>query len=317
MKGIRYVAFFLFLVIILYLASCKENESADDNEGYSYTFTDSTGATVTLNKKPSRVAVLFSSYADIWTLAGGNITVTVGDSIERGFADTGTALVDSGSGHKTIDTEALIAADVDFVIGTADYAAQVSACEFMRSLGVPSALFKVESFSDYLSMLKICTDITERRDLYVKNGVNVKERIDTIMACVSGNSEAPSVLFLRAGSTFAKAKPSKDNFAASMISELGAKNIADTVPSMLDGLSLEAVIEADPDYIFISVMGDEAAAKSYISELFENDAWQAVSAVKNKKYFILPKELFHYKPNSSWDRAYEYLALCLYPYIVI
>ena len=38
---------------------------------------------------------------------------------------------------------------------------------------------------------------------------------------------------------------------------------------------------------------------------------------KNKKYFILPKELSHYKPNSSWDRAYEYLALCLYPYIVI
>jgi len=312
----KFISLILVIFTILSLFSCQNNTDGKDGEYYS--FTDSTGVRVTLSEKPSRVAVLFSSYADIWVSAGGNVHVTVGDSLERGFSDESALLVDSGAGHTSIDIETLIASDVDLVIGTSDYACQVEACQKMNELGVPSALFKVESFEDYLSVLKILTDITGRADLYEKHGTEVKKRIDEIKSAVSkyiSTSNTPDILFLRAGSSAksTKAKSSSDNFAAAMISELGGKNIADEVPLLLDGLSLEAVIEEDPDFVFITTMGDESAAKSYITELFGKDGWNTLSAVRNEKYYFLPKELFHYKPNSRWGEAYEYIARLLCP----
>ena len=48
-------------------------------------FTDSLGETVELSKRPENVAVLFSSFAEMWTLAGGEVAGTGGESIERGF----------------------------------------------------------------------------------------------------------------------------------------------------------------------------------------------------------------------------------------
>ena len=84
------------LLALLLLAGCAPVE-VPVGEGYC-TFADSTGATVTLQEKPKTVAVLFSSFAEVWTLAGGNVDITVGESVERGFADEKSVLVDSGAG---------------------------------------------------------------------------------------------------------------------------------------------------------------------------------------------------------------------------
>ena len=42
---------------------------------------------------------------------------------------------------------------------------------------------------------------------------------------------------------------------------------------------------------------------------------QLATAVKNGNLVVLPKELFHYKPNDRWDDSYEYLAKIIYPEI--
>ena len=34
-------------------------------------------------------------------------------------------------------------------------------------------------------------------------------------------------------------------------------------------------------------------------------SWAELSAVKNGHYFVLPKDLFHLKPNDRWGEAYE------------
>ena len=61
-------------------------------------------------------------------------------------------------------------------------------------------------------------------------------------------------------------------------------------------------------------MGSEKKALSYLDSLIaENPAWQELSAVKEGRYVVLPKELFHYKPNARWGESYGYLAEILYP----
>ena len=132
------------LIFVLACSGCAAEKPGAAEAWYS--FTDSTGTEVTLSERPERVAVLFSSYAEIWTLAGGEVTVTVGESIERGFAPADTPLCDAGAG-KTIDTELLLAAEPDLVIGSADITAQAEVRRAMADAGIPAALFRVDTFA--------------------------------------------------------------------------------------------------------------------------------------------------------------------------
>jgi len=299
----------LLLVLFLLLSGCGKEETSGTENGEPWlSFTDSTGRTVRLDKKPERVAVLFSSFADIWVTAGGTVDITVGESIERGFAPASAVLVDEGSGHSTIDLERLTSENPDLVIGTADYACQAEACEFASSVGIPAALFRVEDVDDYLKVLRICCSITERDDLYEEYGTAVKAECDAILSA-SGASDM-DILFIRAGSSAksTKAKNGDENFVCRMLDELGTHNIADTEKALLDGLSMEAILAAQPEHIFITTMGNEDAATEQITELFSEAGWKDLEAVKSGCFTFLPKDLFHYKPNSRWAEAYKYLS---------
>ena len=298
-------------VLVISLAACSYNNETT-KESY-YSFTDHTGQNVVLTEQPQKVAVLFSSFADIWVTAGGSVDITVGESVERGFASASATLVDSGAG-KSINTELLIASKPDFVICSADVPAQQETAELLRTAGIPCASFRVETFEDYLSVLKICTDITGNTELYKTYGTDIKENIEQLLLNAENQNTDKKILFVRAGSgaSATKAKTADDHFAAAMLKELGTYNIAENAKILLDGLSLEEIIMEKPEYIFISTMGDESAAKEYINNLFAQPQWQVVGAVKNENYIFLPKDLFQYKPNSRWDKAYKYLMEIVY-----
>ena len=297
--------------VILSLSACSSGQ--EKVSGPYYSFTDAAGVSIVLESKPQRVGVLFSSYAEAYCEAGGQIYVTVGESVERGIADSDVLLVDSGAG-KTIDTEALISFEPDFVICSADIKAQADAAALLNSAGIPAAQFHVESFDDYLNMLKILTDITGDSAAYQNNGLDVKKNIDRILSEAESYDNTQRVLFIRSGSGYssAKAKRGDDHFACRMLSELGAYNIADDAPVLLDGLSIEHILEQNPDYIFIATMGDESAARAYMDSVLAQRAWQQLDAVKEGRYTYLPKDLFQFKPNSRWDEAYQYLKDVLY-----
>ena len=305
----RLIALLLAAALLLPLfVSCTMRETGE----VGAVFTDDSGATVRAPREPLRVAVLFSSLAELWQLAGGETSITVGESVERGIVSGEVSLVDAGAG-KQINEELLIAASPDLIIGSADIPAQREAVALARELHIPAALFHLESFSDYLRILGIMTKITKNPTAYSRYGEALSAEIDEIKSAIPSGA-APSVLFIRAGSTAAstKAKRAEDHFAAAMLSELGARNIADDAPILLDGLSLEAILLADPDLILIVTMGSEAAALLNIESLLRSPAWQTLSAVRAGKVHILPKELFQYKPNGGWADAYRHLAELLY-----
>lgn len=276
------------------------------------TFTDSTGATVALDERPVRVAVLFSSLAELWTLAGGTVAISVGESVERGFCDADTPLVDAGAG-KTINVELLVSYAPDLVICSADIAAQAQTASLLRELGIPCASFRVESVADYLSVLRIMTDLTGDLAAYERYGTEMMTQIDALRKDVP-NVAGKRILFIRAGSSAraTKAKSSSEHFAAEMLCELGCVNIAEEAPVLLDGLSVEVILREDPDYIFITTMGDESAARAYMDSLLESEVWQSLSAVQAGAYCYLPRDLFQYKPNARWYDAYLTLWEILY-----
>lgn len=303
---------FPLILCVILLAGCGAQPAAT-NETQTITFTDHTGTEVQVPQKPEKVAVLLSSLADLWITAGGTVDITVGETVERGVAEAGVVLVDDGAG-KTINLELLIAEQPDFVLYASDLSGQLECADALRDAGIPAAGFAVETFEDYLDLLKICTDILGTPENYEQYGTQLKAKIDTMLAAAQAQENQPEILFVRAGSTakVTKAKTAENHFVCVMLKELGTFNIAEKAPVLLDGLSTEEILLSDPDYILFTTMGDESAGAAYMESLISDPVWQSMTAVKDGKVCQLPKELFQYKPNSRWDEAYAYLIELLY-----
>lgn len=290
----------------LLLTGCAKT----DGGSAVYTFTDSQDRTVEV-KSFEKTAVLSGSLAEVWQLAGGELFGITNDAYDGHTLDIPEDVKNYGD-VKSPSVEGLIADGVDFVILSGTIANQVKLEETLNSSGITAAYFDVENFDDYLSMLKICTDITGRSDLYAENGEAVRERVEQSVERAK-DKEHPKVLLLRSYSTGIKAK-SSDNMTGQMLADLGCENIADSESSLLEELSLEAIVRADPDFVFITTMGGdtEAAIAQYEETLGSNPAWQELTAVKDGRVHVLPKDMFHYKPNNRWGEAYEYLEEILY-----
>lgn len=307
----------LLMVIVAGCSNDKVDETAHvDSEGSKayYSFTDSLGNSVKLQEKPQRVVSLVGSYAQTWMLAGGEVIGVTDDVISEGRFEISEEISIVGT-VKEPNVEEVLSLSPDFVLLSPDIENHLKIRQILEDAAIPHAYFKVEYFEDYLKMLDICTDITGNKDLYEEHGLKIKEEIDGILSRIedAGLDHKPTVLFVRAFSSGAKAKKD-DNLTCKMLEDLGTVNIASKYPSLLEELSIEEIIQEDPDYIFVTTMGStEKAIEALRNGIEKNPAWNSLTAVKNDRYIILPKELFHYKPNAKWGESYRYLAEIIYP----
>ena len=119
---------------------------------------------------------------------------------------------------------------------------------------------------------------------------------------------------MRATGVSCSVKKSEGNLLGEMLAELGCENVADGGSSSLENLSLEAIMEADPDYIFCVLQGSDSAPamETLKKTLLDNNAWQTLRAVREGRFYILENSLYNLKPNARWGEAYEKLAALLY-----
>ena len=254
-------------------------------------------------KDPERVAALLGSFADVWKLAGGTLCAAAEDAWE----DFGLELkgaVNIGGAHSP-SLELLISSAPDFVIASASTASNIEMQGALEAMGICVAYFDVDNFNDYLGMLDVCTDITGRKDLYEHNGVEIKAQIDKIKALYS-EADIPEsnrkILLLRAASSFVKAKGSSGTILGEMLSDMGCINIADSNTSLLENLSVEAIIRDEPYHI-----NTDAAKASLENMIKENPAWSTLGAIKDGRLHVMEKSLFNLKPNNRWAESYEIL----------
>lgn len=111
-----------------------------------------------------------------------------------------------------------------------------------------------------------------------------------------------------------KVKNSENSVLGEMLAALGCVNIADSDASLLEELSMEAILAADPERIFIVMQGSdqEKVRQTLESAVLSNPAWQQLSAVKNGRVYYMDQQLYNLKPNARWGEAYEKLAEILY-----
>ena len=297
------------LLMILMLSGC----SVPEPEVEGFTFNDDLGREVTVTST-ERVACLIGSFADIWYLAGGV------DSIVAAAKDTWTYFdlplkedVVNLGGTKELDLEQLIACEPDFIIASCNTAAQVDLQETFDTMGMTVAYFDVSTFEDYLRVLKLFTQITDVVELYRLYGEMVSHEVDRAIARADGSR--PSVLYIRASGSSVKVKNSEGSVLGEMLRDLDCRNIADSQGSLLEQLSMEVILQEDPDFIFLIMQSADPSAAEQVVEatLLSNPAWNSLTAVREGRFHVLDQTLFNLKPNERWGEAYDQLAQILYP----
>lgn len=307
------------------LTACAPSASSSDNNAQSggsavsssqtqtITFTDDLGRTVTV-EHPERVAALIGSFADIWCLAGGqdSLVATANDawtSFDLGLDDS---VLDLG-GVKEPNFEILLSAQPDLVLASCNTTANVDMRASLEQANIPVAYFDIQHFSDYQRMLEICTQLTGCPERYTQYGEEVGKEIEQAVARQDGS--APTVLCMRTTGSSCKVKGSQDFLLGEMLADLGCVNVADQDSALLEDLSLEAIMAADPDYIFVVLQGSDPtdAQETLERTLLSNPAWGSLRAVQENRFYTLEHTLYNLKPNARWGEAYEKLADILYP----
>lgn len=286
----RTVPGILAAVLLVLLCGCASNGAAQEiSEGVC----------------PKHVVAVSKSMAELWLLAGGKLRGTTEDAMELEGIDADTATIGTLSKPST---EAIIALSPDLVLLTEEIPAQKELKAELEDMGIHCMSIQVNIFEDYLSCMEQLTQLTGRDDLYEQNGLAVAERIEKIRKEAKENGEADGKTFLAMRVSSTKNKVLKDDyFACEIFRDFGLRNLAEG-DSSLDELNLEAIVAANPDYIFVIPQGKETEAmESYWAQFEEKQVWSQLDAVKQGRLFVLPKDYFQYKPNAQWDLAYEYI----------
>lgn len=296
--------------------SAATQELPASNAGNVITVTDSASRIVELKKSPQTVFSLSSSFSEIWLLAGGELSGVTNDALTDRELGLPADILVLGT-VKDPNIELILSSQPDFVILSQDIASHISILETLQKSGVAHYIAKVETLEDYLKVLGDFSSITGGKDMLFQNGEMVEKEVEDLLAKLpeEARSKQKTALFLRAFSTDVKVK-AKEHTVCYILEDIGVDNIAAREGFPLEELSVEAILKANPDYIFIVAMGDEDAAKLYLEQtLFNNPAWNSLSAMQNNNVTILPKSLYHYKPNNRWGEAYETLLKIIYPEI--
>ncbi|MGN1164696.1 MAG: ABC transporter substrate-binding protein, partial [Candidatus Ornithospirochaeta sp.] len=154
----------LFLIVVLLLCSCSKKTGPKEG----IVVQDDLGRSVTVGET-ERTASLVGSLAQIWMLSGGTVVAAPDDAWEDLDLDLPEDAVNLGK-INNLSMEKLLASEPDWIIASPNVRQDVSWKETLEAGGIPTAYFEVYTFSDYLHVLDVCTDITGRKDLFKKYG---------------------------------------------------------------------------------------------------------------------------------------------------
>ena len=326
-----FIAIFICIILLSACGTPSAGTQDDSSTRLSETavaFTDDLGRQVTVDR-PQRVVCLTASFADIWYLAGGVEEIVAATNATWLYFDLPLRedTVNLGA-SKELNLEQLIACEPDLILASCGTDRNVELETVFEEMGMNVAYFDVDSFEDYLHMLEICTQITGHPESYELYGTQVAAEVEHALARAQTalsqnpdgadlpeNASAPSVLYIRAPGRSCKVKNSEGSVLGEMLANLGCKNIADQENSLLEQLSMEVILQADPDHIFVVLQGiDPTGARETLENtLLSNPAWSALTAVQEGRFHIMDQNLYNMKPNERWGEAYEKLADILYP----
>ena len=233
---------------------------------------ESAGATVTIESRPTAIVSLSPTATEMLYAIGAGSQVVAVDEFSYFPPE---APVTDLSGF-TPNLEAIVAYEPDLVVVSDDVDGIATS---LSAVGVPTLVLPTAAvIEDAYSQLRALGEATGNRDAAETLATEMKAEIDSLVAGVAAPPE-PLTYYHELGSDGGGAfySVTSSTFIGEVFGAFGVENIAD--PADADGLgypvlSVEFIIDADPDLIFFtSCCGDTPES------IGDRPGWDSISAV--------------------------------------
>ncbi|GAA3413413.1 ABC transporter substrate-binding protein [Paenibacillus hodogayensis] len=264
-------------------------EAGESKKGaWPRTITDSTGNKVVLKERPGRIAVLHPLYLDYFfaldtpPIASGNAANVMKEFATLQPYKGKAEIADLGNGRE-LNLEAIIASKPDVIV---TFKGHIDSK--YEELSKIAPIIQIDYSDKWENATMICAQIIGKEELAERLIQETKDMIEKTKAQM-GDLKKKSFALLRVDG--------KSNFTAqgtantTYYNETTGFGLAKPNGYPKDGavLSLEALVEMNPDYIIIQ--HDLTVAKAAFQEKEALAVWQSLNAVKNKHVLFFDNSL--------------------------
>ncbi|ANP83112.1 ABC transporter substrate-binding protein [Bacillus cereus] len=263
--------------------------------------TDLSGRKVTFDKVPESFATLSMGDMDIIHALGGNIV---------GRPDTKLTLPEElkkaqviGNAHQP-NFEQIASLKPDVLVANNGFQKNVPTVE---GQGTQVIISSANSVQDIQKNIELYGMVMKKED----KAKEINQKMNDQMKKYEKKSDVKALLVYGAPGTYLAALPT--SLSGDILEKTGGKNIASDFPETKEypqyaQLSVERIIEANPDVIYLITHGDpKSVKKAFEGEMMKNEAWKNLEAVKQNRVVILPPDLFGSNPGTKVTEAMDFM----------
>ena len=300
------------LVLALLLTGCGSEQQKATDPSTFVTVTDDLGRQVELKAKPARIVVTSASFLEPLEAVGGADLVVGRPDSKTKMPDYAKDITSVGKVYQ-IDTEKVLSCQPDLVI--INKGMNEKLVEALEGSGIKTLVLDMKSYEDVkreVTTLAAVTGNKEKGEALIKD---MDDKIAAVKNSIPADKRRVSIIHSTSQGLSVQLDGS---IAGSVAKMLGWENVAsgskpleknpDAAP-----YSMETLVEQNPEIIFVTSMGKLSAIKASMEETMQGPAWQSIPAVRDKKVYYLPQELFLLSPGIHYPEAVAEMAKCVYP----
>ena len=304
----RNFLFSFFIVAEVILSSgCGTQQEIPKTTAF-YQVVDSAGRTVELEKKPNRVVLLATAFPEILLAVDGDFEAWANNpSIKEPAWARGKKTV----GYVyDINIESVVAMNPDLVVGLVGLHNKLEAV--FKTNNIPFLLLSLSRYEDVENAIQVLADSTGHHEKGIKVVTAIRERMaitekkmpDKGLTCAILHGTARSLTF-----------EGEETIAGETAKRLHISNVF--AGMFIDGtnmvpFNLEALVEKNPDIIFLTTMMLPGKEEEAFKVFFEQPAWAGLEAVQTGRVYFLPQNLFLSSPGIHYPEALEIMANLAY-----
>ena len=306
----------LVLCLLLLVGCAPQGASQPKASGENYAvISDDRGKAVTLPQKPQRVVVLSTSLLNFADALDGNLVGRAAiKSEDAALPEKYKDVPDVGPVY-SISLEKVTALQPDVVIGSTDHHEKLAAQ--LEDSGIPVILLRTKTYDDVKRNLDVMGKVYGKE----KEAAAVDEKLDKdIKAITEAVPKAGQRIAIIHATPSAVSLELPTSIAGGIADLLHLQNIA-AAPAGSENnripYSMESLVEANPDVIFLTSMGSSDKIEKRIkSDIEGTPAWASLKAVRSGRFYILPERYFLLNPGLDYPKAVGYMANLVYPGVV-
>ena len=313
MVGKKFLGAILIVGLIFSGCGSEKNSSPVEVQQQQIfaTITDDANRTVSIAAKPTRIVVTSAGFLEPLNAVGA-VVVGRPDSKNQ-MPDWAKNLPSVGQVYQ-IDTERLIACAPDLVI--VNKGMNEKLLPVLDENKIPALVIEMKTFDDVKRALKTFATLSGE----IQSAETLIQKMDgEIHSVVEGVPKDKLRVAILHSTAQGLTVQLEGSIAGSIAKMFGWENVAAGMTPLEKNpdaapYSMETLAEQNPEIIFVTSMGDADEIKAnMLKAIDENDAWQAIGAVKNNRLYFLPQNLFLLSPGLRYPEAVRKMAELIYP----